>query len=533
VSRFFSCIYYLSPAVHLYDHIDRTASVSSSSDCTCRFMYGSSRLIDFSFAAKMAQEQAKSPSTVVPLILMFAPSSASSKSHAARISLKDRPSSSMIEHSGDQTPTGGQGRQSHAVLNASSPLQFAVSRVICNHIVSEPTKVDKKPSHDEKPTKDVKEIVCKPSDECKMAIGASVYFGGVCIGEEVMTPFVEARQLMSFDSTTGTLRFGCDVANLPKGSRLCLTLHLRSKKETRPVGGLAIQLFDWQGQFRSGAKIVSMWSGPPNKIGVCSTNASFDSIGTVFFTLPLYLPRLPQPPLVIAHSVVDPSPENVKKLSKIYDADVLYRPGAIERELLWQYRHWSMRFPNALAKVLLCVNWASSSQVEEVVSLLDGWAKPSFEIALGLLDSAFGESRVRDFAVRALHDISDDYLLGIMLQLTQALKYEPYHDSALAMFLLRRACCSRKIGHRFFWYLKAEVHQPEIRERYGLLLEAYLLCCGDFVFDILRENAVLNSLTCESNQHFNLLPPPLFCIPVTFSLQLSVFLSKSRHHPTG
>ena len=343
----------------------------------------------------------------------------------------------------------------------------------------------------------MKEIVCRPSDDCKMAIGAAVYFGGVCIGEEVMTPFVEPRQLMSFDATSGTLRFGKDIANLPRGCRLCLTLYLKSKKEMRPVGGLAIQLFDWQGQFRSGAKIVSLWSGPPNKIGVCSANDSFDSIGTVFFSLPVYSPRLAQPPHVAAISVVDPSPEDSKTLSKIYDSDVLYRPDAVQMDLLWRYRHWAMRFPNALAKVLLSVNWASSSMVEEAVALLEGWAQPSFEAALGLLDSAFGESRVRDYAVRALQEISNDYLLGIMLQLTQALKYEPYHDSALAMFLLKRACGSRRIGHRFFWYLKAEVHQPEIRERYGLLLEAYLLCCGDFVHDILRENNVLNSLTGE------------------------------------
>lgn len=404
----------------------------------------------------------------------------------------------MIEHSSDKSPSGGLSRASStSILSASSTLQFSVSRVICNYIVSEPTKVDKKTAHDEKPNKDMKEIVCRPSDDCKMAIGAAVYFGGVCIGEEVMTPFVEPRQLMSFDATSGTLRFGKDIADLPRGCRLCLTLYLKSKKEMRPVGGLAIQLFDWQGQFRSGAKIVSLWSGPPNKIGVCSANDSFDSIGTVFFSLPVYSSRLAQPPHVAAISVVDPSPEDSKTLLKIYDSDVLYRPDAVQMDLLWRYRHWAMRFPNALAKVLLSVNWASSSMVEEAVALLQGWAQPSFEAALGLLDSAFGESRVRDYAVRALQEISDDYLLGIMLQLTQALKYEPYHDSALAMFLLKRACGSRRIGHRFFWYLKAEVHQPEIRERYGLLLEAYLLCCGDFVHDILRENNVLNSLTGE------------------------------------
>jgi hypothetical protein len=470
---------------------------------TCRFMYGSSRLIDCAFVAKLAQQQAKAATATIPLLLMLAPSAVSSTNHAPRIDSKDRPSSSMIEHSGSESPSGRLSRTSSVALGASSPLQFVVSRVICNYIVSEPKKVDKKTSHEDKPAKDVKEIVCKPSDDCKMAIGAAVYFGGVVIGEEVMTSFIEPRQLMSFDASSGNLCFGCDIANLPKGCRLCLTLYLKSKKEIRAVGGLAIQLFDWQGQFRSGAKIVSMWSGPPNKIGVCSANDSFDSIGTVFFTLPSYLPRPRPPPLVVAVSAADPSPEHSKMLLKIYESDVLYRPDASQKELLWQHRHWAMRYPNALAKVLLCVNWASSIMVEEAVSLLDGWAKPSFEIALCLLDSAFGESRVRDYAVRALRDISNDYLLGIMLQLTQALKYEPYHDSALAMFLLQRACGSRRIGHRFFWYLKAEVHQPEIRERYGLLLEAYLLCCGDFVHDIVRENFVLNSLTGQCILGFN------------------------------
>jgi phosphatidylinositol-4,5-bisphosphate 3-kinase len=378
-----------------------------------------------------------------------------------------------------------------------------VSRVICNYIVSEPSKSDKKASHDEKPAKAAKEIVCRPSDDCKMAIGAAVYFGGVRIGEEVMTPFVETRQLMSFDATSGRLCFGSDVNNLPKGCRLCLTLYLKSKKELKAVGGLAVQLFDWMGQLRSGSKIVSLWPGAPNKIGVCSANESFDSIGTVFFSLPVYLPRRAESPPSTAVSPREPSPDDSKKLSKIYESDVLYRPDEVEKVLVWQHRHWSMRFPAALSKVLLCVNWASAVMVEEAVALLDGWAKPSFEIALGLLDSAFGESRVRDYAVRALQDISDDYLLGIMLQLTQALKYEPYHDSALAMFLLQRACGSRRIGHRFFWYLKAEIHQLEIRERYGLLLEAYLLCCGDFVHDIVRENAVLNSLTGEQKINLN------------------------------
>ena len=106
---------------------------------------------------------------------------------------------------------------------------------------------------------------------------------------------------------------------------------------------------------------------------------------------------------------------------------------------------------------------------------------------------------VRSYAVAAISSIDDDYLLGIMLQLTQALKYEQYHMSALGMFLLKRALQNRLIGHRFFWYLKAEIHQIEIRERYGLLIEAYLNACGDFRRDIFRENTVLNDLTTVGN----------------------------------
>ncbi len=59
------------------------------------------------------------------------------------------------------------------------------------------------------------------------------------------------------------------------------------------------------------------------------------------------------------------------------------------------------------------------------------------------------------------------------------LKYEPHHDSALAQFLLSRALKNREeIGHLLFWNLKAELHVPEIQERYVLLLEAYVRGCG-------------------------------------------------------
>ena len=48
--------------------------------------------------------------------------------------------------------------------------------------------------------------------------------------------------------------------------------------------------------------------------------------------------------------------------------------------------------------------------------------------------------------------------------------------SSLARFLLRRALsCPHQVGHQFFWCLKAEMRLPEVCERFGLLLEEFVL----------------------------------------------------------
>ena len=59
------------------------------------------------------------------------------------------------------------------------------------------------------------------------------------------------------------------------------------------------------------------------------------------------------------------------------------------------------------------------------------------------------------------------------------LKFEAYDDSALARFLLSRALMSKWIGHYFFWYLKSEMEHPGFKQRFGILLEAYLRGCGE------------------------------------------------------
>ena len=45
-----------------------------------------------------------------------------------------------------------------------------------------------------------------------------------------------------------------------------------------------------------------------------------------------------------------------------------------------------------------------------------------------------------------------------------------------------------RIGHQFFWHLKAEMHDPSISARYGVLLQEYVKLCGPYRGELLRMN---------------------------------------------
>ena len=127
--------------------------------------------------------------------------------------------------------------------------------------------------------------------------------------------------------------------------------------------------------------------------------------------------------------------------------------------------------------------------------LLPFWATLSPTEALQLLDFHFVVPEVREFAINCLRKISDIELSDYLLQLVQVIKYEPYHDSPLSRFLLQRAIQNRsRIGHPFFWHLKAELNIPDTSERYMLLLEAYVYGCGDHSFELMKQNELAISL---------------------------------------
>jgi phosphatidylinositol-4,5-bisphosphate 3-kinase len=108
-----------------------------------------------------------------------------------------------------------------------------------------------------------------------------------------------------------------------------------------------------------------------------------------------------------------------------------------------------------LAKFLQAIDWSDPGAVREAHSLLADWGTLEPKDALELLDARYADERVRMYAVQCLDAMSDEELELYMLQLVQVLKYEQFHDSALARFLMVRSLrCPNVIGHLFFWYLK-------------------------------------------------------------------------------
>ena len=126
---------------------------------------------------------------------------------------------------------------------------------------------------------------------------------------------------------------------------------------------------------------------------------------------------------------IKPSLEDRGKIDKILNA-----AGTLmvfeEMDLLYRYRYFLTENKKALLKFLLSVDWTVESEVAEVPLLLAQWKKKApldVSDALRLLgkEKAFQSLIVRQYAVETLRSATDEELLTFLLQLVQALRYEP------------------------------------------------------------------------------------------------------------
>ena len=166
----------------------------------------------------------------------------------------------------------------------------------------------------------------------------------------------------------------------------------------------------------------------------------------------------------------------------------------IDVETVLKYRNYIQKLP-ILIKL---IDFLDHSKIRICYDTLElsGKAKETLPVeALALLDGQFGDIKVRIFAVKKLSQLTDSQIALFMPQLIQALKYELFHQSPLSEFLLEKALSNtRVVGHVFFWNLKANLSQVNSRERFYLMLERFLMCCGQFKNELFKQNLVNESL---------------------------------------
>jgi hypothetical protein len=335
-------------------------------------------------------------------------------------------------------------------------------------------------------------------------VEVGLYFGGELISDLKRTQTVSYSSQPVFDKILA-FRSIC-VCNIPRETRVCCSIiAVDSKGNQIPVSWVAFNLFDYHDILKSGQYQVFMWPNDrANPIGVCGSNLSqkergqnklcldFDCYSApVAFTDVLSLPPISLP------QTEPPLGSMAEDLEELLSFDPLWRPTEEEKVLLWRYRTWIRDVhPDKLAKVALCVPWTDAFQVAEMYRLLQAWPKLQPEIALELLDSRYADATIRGFAVTSLESMDDQTLLMHLLQLVQVLKYESQHYGALAQFLVDRACENeRLLGIPFFWYLKAEMPTNETMERFGLILESFLIhCTPQFREEIKNQMEVLAHL---------------------------------------
>jgi len=348
---------------------------------------------------------------------------------------------------------------------------------------------------------------------CFLYVRAGLYHGG-----EPLCPLRYSRLVNASSNPRWQqwLTFDIKLCDVPRAARICFTLlatkgHERiNEKKDVAVAWVNCQLFDFKHELRQGLLSLNMWADEAaNPIGTCVQNSVLNASHLVVrldeHQLPVVFPTTDtdvhgEPADVALGAAGFHMLRQLEKVDELLHKDPLFPLNGEQRRLLWKHRRYCSTKAKGLPKFLASVPYNNRHCVADMHSLLRAWKPIDSLDALELLDSRFPDAKVREYAVQCLSKFADADLQLYMLQLVQVLKYEPYHDSALARFLIRRGMRSKRVGHVLFWHLKAEMHVSEIAERYGLLLEAYLHGCGAHLKEFIKQNELMASFTTVANQ---------------------------------
>ncbi|XP_015207863.1 phosphatidylinositol 4,5-bisphosphate 3-kinase catalytic subunit gamma isoform isoform X2 [Lepisosteus oculatus] len=387
--------------------------------------------------------------------------------------------------------------------------------------------------------------------------------------------FVEAsifhgQQLLAQDRTSSKpfteevlwntwLEFNIKIKDLPKGARLSLqvfcgkaqtqtgkagfqeSVNYDSKCKNRLLYYVNLLLIDHRSLLRQGEYILHMWKVPEKSEDHSSINADKltsatnpdkdNSMAIVIlldkYCYPIALPKGQDSVETEGERGRREMPNHLRKqFEEIVVTDPLHPLSPEDKELLWHFKQECMRFPRAYPKFLSSVKWGKQEAVLATHQLLekhDTWDRSPLDVGLAMqmLDCNFSDANVRTMAVRKLETLGDDDVLRYLLQLVQAVKFEPYHDSALARFLLKRALRSKRIGHFLFWFLRSEIAQSmHYQQRYAVILEAYLRGCGEAMLQDFRKQVEITEALQKVTREIKTMSADKYDVSVQVVFQL-------------
>ncbi|ELP86479.1 phosphatidylinositol 3-kinase, putative, partial [Entamoeba invadens IP1] len=281
------------------------------------------------------------------------------------------------------------------------------------------------------------------------------------------------------------------------------------------IGWTDIYLFDYRKLMISGNYNLAVMLPPVIPIGIPVTEfGNLNQLnGKISFSMPLG-PTIKFDNIKEEETLQNTLTEDEKKKINvsILTTNLLKELTEEDKKLIWKGRCFILeeeslhQHPSSI--VLLCqsVPWKEPKEVSIFEEIIKKWPKVTHIIAMRLLHFSFANTFIRQYAVRCLMECSDEHLSTIMMQLIQSLKFEATPLSDLAIFLIHRALNKRStIGRIFFWLIKSELHIPETQRRFALLLEAYLMVCGDQRVSIKNQIDLckkLTSLYTQQNQNW-------------------------------
>ena len=182
----------------------------------------------------------------------------------------------------------------------------------------------------------------------------------------------------------------------------------------------------------------------------------------------------------------------LEKINKIDQKSPFDELNNYEKMTLWRNRFAVSGMASLIPRLFLSCDYNnpnSNQEIEQLTKVINGI---SVVQAIELLSGRYVNESIRKFAVSTLNQANTVVIQTYLLQLVQALKYEKNHDSALARFLIEKAIANPiTIGHEFFWYLRSEMFDQNVQQRFGLYLEVFLNKISRPLYKIFKDEDTL------------------------------------------